>query len=168
MEVSLKGEIDLIALYAAVVATGVLLWDVVKWWRSGPRLKGKVSTNMATINMGPMDNDTHVIIDLSNIGDRATTLKGLYITGYESRCARLRGKARYNAFIRSGLEDSYPVPGSLGLGANFKASFMQTPDIEESSRKLLLYVQVVHSAGTLELRIPPIAKTNRRIPGPQK
>jgi len=39
-------EIDLIAVYAAVVATFVLAWDIVKWLRSGPclRMKGGADT----------------------------------------------------------------------------------------------------------------------------
>jgi hypothetical protein len=37
---------DVIAGYAAFVATGVLLWDVYKWKRSGPGISFTASPDM--------------------------------------------------------------------------------------------------------------------------
>ena len=50
MEITLQliDKVDPIAIYAAIVATTLLIWDIVKWRRSGPRLRLRVMPNMET------------------------------------------------------------------------------------------------------------------------
>lgn len=161
MELSFEivGQIEPVALYAAIVATAVLVWDIIKWRRSGARLKGIAGSNMVTFGMGPMDNQRHVVISVDNIGDRPTTVSGVYLQGYANRWRRFRRRPDKSAVINSGLQANYPIPHRLDVGANFKASVQQTPELEEWSRAHRLYAEVAHSAGRpLWLRIKPIER----------
>jgi hypothetical protein len=42
-------EADFVAVYAAIVATIVLIWDVVKWYKEGPKLVVTVSALAAPV-----------------------------------------------------------------------------------------------------------------------
>ena len=78
MEITLNivGEIDPVAIYAALVATTILIWDVVKWLRSGSRLKVRASPNMIFFN----DPDprrhgkTYIYVTVINVGFSPTTI----------------------------------------------------------------------------------------------
>lgn len=132
MELSFKivSQIELVALYAAVVATAVLVWDVIKWRRAGARLKGTVTANMVTFGMGQMDDQAYVVIDVDNIGDRPTTISGVYLKGYANRWNELREKPEKQYVINSALQANYSIPYRFDVGANFKASVLQTPGLE--------------------------------------
>jgi hypothetical protein len=62
------------AVYAAVVSTVVLVWDVVKWRMSGPRLRLTVQTRLALLGNGQLDTTTCLGVQVTNYGDSPTTL----------------------------------------------------------------------------------------------
>ena len=64
-----------IAVYAAVVSTVVLAWDVVKWRMSGPRLRITVQVNLMFVGNGKLDPTRYVGAQVTNCGDRPTTLQ---------------------------------------------------------------------------------------------
>lgn len=157
LTLELAERIDPIAIYAALVSTALLIWDVVKWLRSGPILKGSASPNITTFNMGPMDDQTHLLITVDNVGTQPTTIKTVYLKGFTSRLSRLFGKPARNAVLNSGLQHSYPLPYKLDVGSDFRASAVQTTELEEWSREHCLYVEIVHTGGrALKMRVPPI------------
>jgi 5-enolpyruvylshikimate-3-phosphate synthase len=67
-----------IAIYAALVATTAVLWDIYKWKTAGSNLDAHVATNMK-VTGGPSryGDDTLMILTISNRGDRATTITHL-------------------------------------------------------------------------------------------
>lgn len=87
---------QIVAWWGAVVATLVLLWDVLKWVRSGPRLKTRVALNIhygdgKVISKEKIDNgdivtyEQYCHIELVNVGDMPTTVMGISCTHKEKR-----------------------------------------------------------------------------------
>ena len=86
-------EADPVAIYAAIVATAILIWDVAKWLRSGPRIKLRALPNMKMFN----DPDprrkgkTYVIVNVTNSGSSPTTITQLARIIHERGDLRLAG-----------------------------------------------------------------------------
>lgn len=72
------------AVYAAVVSTVVLVWDVVKWRISGPRLRVVVQTQLRLVGNGQLDPVTYLGVRVTNYGDRPTTLLSLGALVYKN------------------------------------------------------------------------------------
>jgi hypothetical protein len=68
MEVSftLADELDPIAIYAALVASVVLIWDIIKWAREGPKLKLHVIVPAKIINQDDGYGGEHIRLRHSN------------------------------------------------------------------------------------------------------
>jgi hypothetical protein len=156
LTLDISETIDPVAIYAAFVSTALLLWDVVKWWRSGPILKGSLSPNMATIGMGEMDEHTFVSVDIDNVGNLPTTIKGAYLKGYDTFFHYLIDKPSRNAFIKNALPQMYGEPFRLEVGRSYKTMLRQD-DVVDWSRQQRLYVEVVHTGGRRQrLRVPEL------------
>lgn len=73
----------IIAIWGAVVATGVGIWDIVKWKRSGARLRVFANANMKSTV--PNDNNEYILVRVENIGDASTTLKILAYRNFKKK-----------------------------------------------------------------------------------
>ncbi len=159
MELTLNfvDEIDPVAIYAAIVATAILVWEVIKWFRSGPRLTGRTQPNTIVVGGFPEDKDTYVFVEVRNVGDRRTTIKGVYLIGYESFWHLLRRRGKFNAMVVH-EDPAYPLPFVLEDGRVFHSKLTQTDEIVELSRSLKLFVVVGDSSNRrdLHLRVKPI------------
>lgn len=84
---------NIIAVYAAVVATLVLFWDIFKWKRSGPRILLEVSPNMNIHGDHRIPEDVqHISIRAINKGDGPTSITHLGFYRYKNWIQRLFGK----------------------------------------------------------------------------
>lgn len=89
-----------IAVYAAVVATGVLLWDIIKWWRSGPRVQFKVRSNWEVVAMNPKpEKGWKIYFEAVNNGDRPTTIKDFGVEIYKNRFSYIVGAATFEQLL---------------------------------------------------------------------
>ncbi len=70
---------DLVAAYAAVVATLVLVWDIIKWRRAGARLSVWVSFDAFKESEG---DQRRAIISVSNVGDSPATLTHIWFVWF--------------------------------------------------------------------------------------
>ena len=147
-----------VAIYAAMVATAVLIWDVVKWYKSGPAFRGSVSPNMVMIGMpGYPKDQEYVVFRLSNTGSRATTLTHVGLQEYPNWLARLRRKSTRSAVINADF-DPYRIPYVLEPGHDYMGMALQSDELIEWSQCGNLYGVVYHSGSDrpLAFRIPPI------------
>lgn len=82
---------DLIAVYAAIIATFVLVWDVIKWATSGARLRVHAKCDICypdsrVIKVTPTEfGQSHELanychIEVTNIGDQPTTILSIEAT----------------------------------------------------------------------------------------
>lgn len=97
------------AWYAAIVATGVAVWDVIKWRQSGARLRVSVSADMQVMPPTPPYGDGSVIlVEVINVGSKTTTLTNVLGQVHSSRFARLMRRKPAMQFVVPN-----PAPGRL-------------------------------------------------------
>jgi len=76
---------SIVAWWGAILSTIVFLWDIYKHRTAGPKLRFTVQTGMGTIHMPMYDGKTVMIANVTNYGDRPTTISGLSYVYYENR-----------------------------------------------------------------------------------
>lgn len=116
--------LDPVAVYAAIVATVVLIWDVVKWIRSGPVLKLECMPGRKIVGGGQSNrfsDKTITHIKVSNRGSKATTLNNVAVIWYKNFWDRIRNKPAMQGLIPDPkLTQDFPyelAPGSEWSGA---------------------------------------------------
>ena len=132
------------AVYAAVVSTVVLVWDVVKWRMSGPRLRLTVQTRLVLRGNGQIDPTTYLGVQVTNCGDRPTTLMSFGALMYKNDWLALVQADRPEFGLVFPEGPSVPVlprvlePGQQWLG------LVPQADLVEMARDRCLMVNVHH------------------------
>lgn len=124
-----SGTTELIAVYAAVVATIVLLWDIYKHILSGPRIRLEVTANMR-IYGDPRVSEDDLFIDATatNVGNLPTTIRVLGFRHYKSWRQRIVGRSDCQAaIVRTVLQ---PLPHILEPGKVWTDLIQQSPKVE--------------------------------------
>jgi hypothetical protein len=138
-------KIDPIAIYAALVSTTVLIWNIFVWFRNGPRLRVSVSTNMGTFGRGIRDDSTYIVVNVRNVGTQQTTITHVVMFAYRNWWDRFRKKTSEEALILDNAVPACPIPYMLQAGQTFMSMGLQTEVLEKRSRDRLLYAGVIHS-----------------------
>lgn len=163
---------DIIAIYAAVVATGVLLWDVYKWRRTERvRLVGRVMTNAIAVGgYSPTDRNTkYVCLTVDNRGHLGCTITHFIVVHYKNWLSQLRGKSDYQGLVNTHGGQGNDVPYELRLGGkSFMGTALQTSEIEDLSRKGRLYIAVIHTLADKPFRVRVSAIKTNADPTPVK
>jgi hypothetical protein len=133
---------DAAAWWGAVVATIVLLWDIYKWKTTGPRLVVKAVPGMQ--ELGDRTEKKLISVEVTNRGDRPTTLTHLAFIGYTSLWNRLRRKrsAKVGFVPRPG--GTQPFPYQLPSGDRW-LGFAEQDAIKAYHKEPYLYAAVYHS-----------------------
>jgi hypothetical protein len=157
MTLTFADKIDPIAIYAAIVSTSVLIWQIFVWFRTGPRLRVSASTNMMTLGDPLRDGKTYIVVNVRNVGTEQTTITHVVMFAYRSWLYRLRNKPS-RTFLFNHHVAAYPLPYVLEAGKTFMSMVAQDPSVENMSRENLLYVAIVHSFSKRPLlaRVQPI------------
>jgi len=148
----------IIAIYAAVVATFTLVWDWWKWKNAGPKLHVRASTGMAMAGRGSIGTDLFMMMNVTNRGDRATTITHFTLHHYVSWWQFVRNRAMYNAIVNTWGEGSgNQTPHTLEPGKVWMGLAKQTPDLLEMAKTGRLYLAIVHSHSTkpISVRVRP-------------
>jgi len=74
-----------LAIYGAVVATIVFLWDIFKWWTAGPRIVLTASSGNRIVSPLTPDGELFISVTARNNGDHGTTITNLGYYFYRSR-----------------------------------------------------------------------------------
>lgn len=106
---------EIAAWWGAIIASVVLLWDIYKWKKQGPKLVMRLSPNMQVGGDPSREGKTWVSVTVSNIGDRPTTIKGVGMEYYTSWIKRILNRAE-TAAIFPNPNDGFPLPRVLNPG----------------------------------------------------
>ena len=135
----------LVAWWGAVIATVVLLWDVYKWRHGGPKVTMQVRTGMAIYGDEEMKGKTLVVADVTNTGDRATTLINMTMTWYPSRWLWLLGKPKQQFFVKNpGRHAGFPH--KLEVGDTWNGFIDQDEALGKLAQEGLLYCNLYCSS----------------------
>ncbi len=138
---------DIAAWWGASVATLVFAWDIYKWKTTGPRLVVRAVPNMQ--ELGDPEEKKLISVEVTNRGDRPTTLTHLAFYGYPSwlsKAVRRRNK-KVGIVPRPGGGQGLPfvlAPGERWLGlAEQKA-------ITDYHQEPYLYAAICHSGSSTD------------------
>lgn len=136
------------AWWGATVATIVLVWDVYKWFRAGPLVRVRANPNMQDLNaaLGRARGDMCIFLDVTNSGDRPTTITHLVVYHYRSLLDRWRRKHSCQAVVGDGNWGP-PTPYVLRPGERWTSGVNQADLIRKVGSTGYVYCGVIHSSG---------------------
>jgi len=142
---------EIVAWWGAIVATGVLIWDVIKWRLAGPKLRRTVKTGMQPFNILVYEGKTVIIAHVTNYGDRPTTITHLAFLFYRNWWRRLVRKANENYIIMT-PNTIHPVPYELKPGTTWDGIAVQEKKTDKMAREGHLICALYHSHKERPLR----------------
>ncbi len=121
---------DWAAWWGAILATVVFLWDVFKWFHTGPRLKVTACPNMQMASrLGGVEPQRYLFVSAVNIGSVPTTITHLYLTYYASWVRRIFHKPSERMVV---LETKLgALPKLLAVGDTWSGPIEQTSELEK-------------------------------------
>ncbi len=131
----------IVAWWGAIIATLVLIWDIYKWKRTGPILRVRVKSNMKTTGIPMYENDTLVVIEAVNMGDRPTTITLVGTVYYKSFFDRLQKKPHQH-FVHPNPILTQQLPYVLEPGKIWSGAIKQDISLEEKVKKGYLVCQL--------------------------
>jgi len=140
---------ELAAWWGAIIATLVLLWDMYKWERSGPIINVSASPNMQPFGKIPNhpEGKKYMAVEITNIGNRKTTITHLVVFHYKSLFRKIRGKKDKSFIVLPQALLHPPLPYVIEPGERWLGGIEQTSKLEEMSRNGYLYCGIYHSCG---------------------
>lgn len=139
-----KVKIEFVAWWGAILATVVLAWDIYKWRTAGPKLRTTVQTGMQSINMPQYDGKTLITVNVSNYGDRPTTITNLGYLYFPNYWRRFRHWPE-KAFVIPNPSDTQRLPFELKQGSLWSGIAIQDTEIAKMAKEGLLYCVLHHS-----------------------
>lgn len=134
---SMDGEVNLLALYAAVLSTFIAVWEILKWHaRNSVSIKCK--PNMVFVPSS--DDKKKIITNVTNRGDRPTTITNYLAYYWPSRVDKVFKRNMKSFIIKS---DNIPMiiqPGEQWVGLS-----NQDEKMEKMAKEGLLYMGITHS-----------------------
>jgi len=139
----------LAAWWGAIIATLLLVWDMYKWKRSGPIINVSASPNMETVGKIPnhLEGKKYISVEVTNTGDKKTTITHLVLFHYISLFQKLRRKKDKSFFVATPALFPPPLPYVIEPGERWLGGIEQTSKLEEMSRNGYLYCGIYHSCG---------------------
>lgn len=136
-----------VAIYAAIVATGVLSLEVRRWVEAQARLVISVSPGMKTFNIPETEGKTYVVVTVVNRGASPTTLTHLALLGFSTKWQRLRRKHCRAAVVYPKIPGttSGQLPHILEPGGEWKGMILENDTLREWADEGHLYAAIYAS-----------------------
>ncbi len=141
---------DIVAWWGAVVATIVLIWDIYKWKKQGPRIRFRVQPGMIIIGDPTRKGKKFISAEATNVGDRPTTITNLVMQFYKTYFQMLRHKPSESMIVNT-PSSSQPLPYTLNPGQIWRGLAIQSPEIEDLAKKGYLVCGLCHSHSDKEI-----------------
>lgn len=129
------------AWWGAILSTIVFAWDIYKYRVAGPRLRFKVQPGMELLNVPGFEGKTVVFLEVTNIGDRPTTITNFGLQYFEKKHWFRRNKPNKAAVITNpGITSR--IPYELRPGTRWDGAVVQDGEIEKWAKghlDVLLY-----------------------------
>jgi len=157
MGLSGDDNVNLVAIYAAVVSTISILWQLWGWFRNGPRLRVTASGDMQVMGGYNKDEKKYVVVNIANIGSAKTTITNVVAFTYKNFLHRLLNRPS-KTFVVNHDVAGYQIPYAIDAGCTFMSMVIQDDEMETLSASGVLYMGVIHSlsARPVLARVRPI------------
>jgi len=143
------------AWWGAGIATVTLIFNVIKWFSSGPKICISANYNM---NFVGEDETKYLIIAASNIGDQKTEISLLSARYYANLFKYILKKPSKNMILIPN-EQGDTLPSEINPGAQKKFLIRQNrsePDMFENMVKngyLEIFLSYIHSTKPIRIRL---------------
>jgi len=121
---------DIAAWYAAIIATAILIWDVIKFKKSGPQLRGEAHAGWESYGIAETEDDDLTIVKVTNTGDRPTTLTSWGLYWYPAGASLNDSKSRKAFVIQGGLAGLGKIPTKLEPGDEWTGLIKENDEYE--------------------------------------
>jgi hypothetical protein len=150
-------NVNLVAIYAALVSTISILWQAWVWFRNGPRLQVTASADMQVMGGYNKDDKKYAVVNVVNTGSVKTTITNVVIFTYKNIIHRLINKP-IKTFVVNHDVAGYQIPYVIDTSCTFMSMVIQSDDMEALSRSSIIYMGVIHSlsAKPVLARVRPI------------
>lgn len=171
------GTTDYIAIYAAIVATSALLWNIYEWITSGPRiyLTARPNAVMLTDNRGQLyayfltgtestEKEVYVFLSATNNGDKPTTISTPTFFYYKNWVWRIfRSRKPNKSFFIKNPAIAHSIPYLLQPGSVWEGKAIQNGMIEKLAKEGLLFFAlfVSHRKKPMKIRVILKSKNNK-------
>jgi hypothetical protein len=145
---------EIVAWWGAALSTIMLLWDIYKWRTAGPKIRMSVTANMISINNPETDGKNLIRIDVTNYGDRPTTITNVLFLQYKSVWAHIFKKPHITYLIEQPSK-AQPLPFELKEGQVWTGLATQDKTLEVAAKDnyLLCVAYLSHSERPMKRRI---------------
>ncbi|MHA7886290.1 hypothetical protein [Roseicyclus sp.] len=127
---------DIVAGYAALVATAVFFLELRRWVEDGPRLVMGVMSDAQMVGGAVDKKNEYFVLNAANAGNLPTTITHVVILDYGNRWNYLRGKPAWQAIIpRPTLTDNNSPPYVLRPGETWVGMVNKTANEELETRR---------------------------------
>lgn len=153
-----------VSISSLCVSFAAFALQVRRWLDEGVRLSMTVMADAQTFGSGVQDENTYLVITVTNRGSAATTLTHMVVYNYPdrlslflSKCPRFMQrwlkKHRPQTFIVNTTQ--MPLPHLLEPGRNWHGMAVHTPELEKMIKAARLFVGVIgsHSNKTFFRRV---------------
>jgi hypothetical protein len=131
---------DYAAWYAAIVATLVLIWDFIKWKKSGPQIKAEAFSGWKSFGIDELEADSITVVKATNIGDRPTTISSFGMYWYPKGVS-VKDKVKRKAFIiKSGLAGLGEVPKKVDPGDVWQGLAKENEEFDKMLTEGTVYI----------------------------
>jgi sulfur relay (sulfurtransferase) DsrC/TusE family protein len=135
----------LVAWWGAILATIIFLWDIYKHYSTGPRIKMDVKADRRALGDPELEGRTLILVEATNTGDKATTLKLMVIIFHQTWWQRLGRKPAKQFFIKNpGRHLSFPH--RLEVGDTWNGFANQSDEVTQLARDGYLYCHLYCSS----------------------
>lgn len=142
------------AWWGAASGTGVLIWDVVKWYKTSARLVVSANGRRKLFPSVPgQQPGEYVLVSISNRGRASTTITGIAAFCFKGAWLRLRKQSEH-AFILQ-VQTQQPLPFKIGPGEQWSCFFQENDVIRRfgESGVVELLVSVSHRDKPIRHRV---------------
>lgn len=152
-----------VAIYAAIVATGALALEVRRWFESGPKICVKASPNMTLIGGGAKEATDLLVVNVVNRGDMPTTITNFGLLDYPNLWARWRRRPARSFVIPHPQPKGHPpiVPQQLSPGQQWMGMASPSPEVVGDVQTGTMWAAIY----TTDRDQPYMARIPKRQPG---
>ena len=144
---------DIAAWYAAIVATAVLIWDYVKWKNSGPQISAFARSGMRSLNIPETANMTLIYVEVTNTGDKPTTLKSWGMYWYPVGVSLNDKRGRQAWILRSSFADMGVVPQKIEPGDVWRGVIEEDDEVQKMKDNGTFFVMLSFSHSQEEVLV---------------
>jgi hypothetical protein len=150
----------IVAWWGAILSTVVFVWDIYKHKTAGPKLRFSVQTGMESINMPQYEGKKLILANVTNYGDRPTTITNLGYLYFEKR-RFLRKRIPDKAAIVPNPSIAQPLPFELKPGTVWMGICIQDSQVEKWATTGILDILLYHSHNSKPIRRRVVIRKRR-------